>query len=94
MALQTDFTRDVFGESMTFKNCYFRIVRIMDYSKDDGCCFDVNIYRNKDLSDNRSEAIYSLGFRFSYNSENNSNVLEECYNYLKSLPEFEGSVDV
>lgn len=93
MALQTDFTRDVFGQSMTFKECYFRVTRIVDYNKEEGCTFDVNIYRNKAMSDNRGEPVYSFGYRFPFNKENTKNVIEECYAHLKTLNEFKASID-
>lgn len=93
MALQQDYTRKVFGEQMAFKDCYFRVTRIIDYNKEEGCAFDITIYRNKDMSDARGEPIDSLGFRFPYNPNNKEDAIAECYAHLKKLGEFKTSVD-
>ena len=93
MALQTQIIKRAFGQDMKFKDAYFKVVRIVEFSKESGCSFDVEVYRSKEASKDSRDIIESIGVHMPYNPDCEAPLLKECYNYLKTLPEFEDSID-
>lgn len=52
----------------------------------------VNIYSDKSFSDESKPFVERLYYKASLDA--NLNQLTQAYNYLKSLPEFEGAIDI
>ncbi len=94
MALQTDITKDVYGLQTTFKGCYFKVVRLVQFSKEEGCTFDVEVYRSKEHAGTGLNPVENLGVHFDYNPTCEAPILKECYNHLKTLNEFKTATDV
>ena len=93
MALQTKIIKKAFGQDNVFNDAYFKVVRIIEFSKVEGCKFDVEVYKDKESSTNPSNLIEGLGIVKPYDPDCEAPILKECYNFLKTLPEFKDSKD-
>lgn len=56
--------------------------------------FQVSVYVNEDARDNFAQPMYVGHHEFTPDWSSEENILAQAYSYLKSLDEYEGSVDV
>ena len=94
MALQTDISKKVFGDMTTFQGAYFKVMRLVQFSKEHGCSFDVDVYKNKEASTDPANRIEAIGVHFPYNDKCEAPILKECYEHMKTMHEFQDAKDV
>jgi len=86
MALQKNITLETnFGTQATFEKAYIR-VNSVNVEKGFGRAL-VHTQKEKD-----GQVLEQKGYSFGYDL-NGLNPIAQTYNYLKSLPEFDGAVD-
>lgn len=88
MALKKTTTKSVCGQELTFHNSYNKIVYVAGNKEN----VDFTLAT---LDENQEYTINEESYSFVPNiAENSQNFIKQGYEYLKSLPEFVGAVDV
>lgn len=89
MALQFNKTVNIYGKNVLFEKCYARIETInvnKEYS-----IFTLSVYSNSTTN----HLIDQLNYRFVPDTSDNAiNYHTQCYEYLKTLPEYADAIDV
>lgn len=91
MALQRDYNSDI---GYTFTGAYCKIISLNIANEGNKeTYFTIHIYPNKECSDTHKQPIGVYSNSFVYDIESDLNVLEQAYQYCKTLSEFAGSID-
>jgi hypothetical protein len=91
MALVLDITTD---SGITIDQAYARVDYRSGLNKSD-LMFTLNYYVSKEICDQGKPYFRQDTFTFVPSVDDNApNDIKQCYEYLKTLPEFEGSIDV
>jgi hypothetical protein len=85
MALAKNITVTAFGKTLSFENAYHKVDGII--GSKDSINFKVNVF-----SSNGGDLINSKSFSFAPSLEG-SNFIAQCYEQMKTLPEFAGAID-
>lgn len=89
MALQKVYTKEVFGQTLSFPAAYFEIVFLSGTK--DMITIQLNAY------DDSQKANLIDQFSFSFTPDTSANakdIFTQGYDYIKSIAEFSGAVDV
>lgn len=89
MALQKELESET---GAVFSEAYYRIDNIK-LSKAEGLWISVNVYINEAAFNNEKEPIQLKNYRVGYNP-NGGEPLTQAYEYMKTLPEYDGATDV
>ena len=81
----------IFRNGIEAKDAYAKIGNIS--GDKDLISFDLDYYFNQRARSNNKQSLETETYVLNYDT-NSGCVFEQCYNYLKSLPKFEGCVDV
>lgn len=87
MALQKTITKNIYGQNITFENTYSKIGRIEGTK--DKLSFSLLTFNNEKI-----DLIEANNFSFIPSvADDASNFIKQGYEYLKTLDEYEDSVD-
>lgn len=89
MALGKSINKEVYGEVLKFKNAYIQIVSVSGCKEE--ITLQVYFYSNNTKQHLIETKIYSF---IPSVEENAKNFIEQGYEYLKTLEEFNGSADL
>lgn len=89
MALSKEYSVNIYGKEIKFENSYIEIVGI-EGAKSNIRIF-VTVYDSNEKTNIIKNGTYEYTPSFDSNSENN---FKQGYEYLKTLEEFEGAIDI
>lgn len=89
MALIKQYEKTVYGKILTFENAYFQIGYLSGDKNQIN--FSIKIYEDQ----SKTNFIEQLSFSFIPSiSDSSSNFIKQGYEYLKTLTNFQGAIDV
>lgn len=82
------------GKGVTATNAYYKVLSLSYGDGVDITAF-VGVFYDQASSSNSDDYIYGKTYTsIPYNKKGNQNIHTQIYDYLKTLPEFSGSIDV
>ena len=90
MALKKSITTD---HGFNAPDCYF-VIEALDYHKNGQNTATVMAYKDVQARDAGAAPLKQLFYKVELDVKGNQNVITQCYNAIKSLPEFQGASDV
>lgn len=88
MALRKEFKKEVFGQTLTFNDAYFKIERV--YGNKHSVQIEVTGYDNSE----RHNEIFQRNYSFIPEVEDGAeNFIKQGYEYLKTLDEYADAID-
>lgn len=88
MAIQKEFRKNIYGETLSFEEAYFQIIGIE--GNKNTVNFTVTIYKDS----TKEIPIQNKDYTFIPDVDQNSdNFIKQGYEHLKTLPEFENAID-
>ena len=92
MALQVQ-NKEVFNTGIILPTAYAKITGVSYNATNNDCFIHVAYYANKQAADENKQSIGQYTNSFSP-ADPNGNLRQQAYEYLKTLPEFTGAIDI
>lgn len=99
MALQKSF--DLENTGVFLPNAYHVIRKIETFKIESGYIsnISISIYSSQEARQSGKDPVIEnlismMGYSFNYDLSSQNNILAQAYDYLKTLPEYQGSTDV